>query len=366
MRRVGESTLSFGVDIGGANTKTALVEVAPEGGYRPRWTLSTPFNVRAHAADLDQELGRLLAEQRRRGEAAGAEATGVTLTAESVGIFPTLAAGVTRVLGIAAAVVGGAPAWVVDSAGELRSLAEAVLDPLAVASANWAATARLVGPCLGTGLVVDVGSTTTDVIPVRDGRPASRGRTDLERLASGELVYTGMLRSYLPAFARRLPLGDGRRVRVASELRCLAADLHVLLGHIPEQEMPHPYTGRPLAVTRAQARENLARALCSDTTQLTEADLSAAAEAAVDEQVELVAEGIREVMAAQGFSPGETRAVAIGMGRRHLALPALQRAGARVLAVDQEDGGDLDPAVAVAVLAGERLRAEERCREAAV
>ena len=37
-----------------------------------------------------------------------------------------------------------------------------------VASANWHATASLVAKLMGDGLFVDMGSTTTDLIPIRD------------------------------------------------------------------------------------------------------------------------------------------------------------------------------------------------------
>ena len=44
-----------------------------------------------------------------------------------------------------------------------------------------------------------MGSTTTDLIPVAAGQPASCGFDDAERLAHGELVYTGLVRTFLMA-----------------------------------------------------------------------------------------------------------------------------------------------------------------------
>ena len=51
-------------------------------------------------------------------------------------------------------------------------------------------------------LLIDVGSTTADVVPIVAGRVAATGRNDLERLQAGELVYTGVLRTNLAAIAR--------------------------------------------------------------------------------------------------------------------------------------------------------------------
>jgi len=67
------------------------------------------------------------------------------------------------------------------------------------AAANWLALATYAGRLAprGPAVLLDVGSTTTDVIPLQDGTPVPRGRTDPERLESKELVYTGVRRTPL-------------------------------------------------------------------------------------------------------------------------------------------------------------------------
>src|ERR1035437_10756958 len=72
-----------------------------------------------------------------------------------------------------------------------------------IASANWFASASVVGKAIGSALFMDMGSTTTDIVPVLDGAVAGRGYTDAERLTHGELVYTGLVRSFLMATADR-------------------------------------------------------------------------------------------------------------------------------------------------------------------
>ena len=39
-------------------------------------------------------------------------------------------------------------------------------------------------------LLIDIGTTSTDIIPIVDGEVAALGWTDPDRLASGELVYS--------------------------------------------------------------------------------------------------------------------------------------------------------------------------------
>lgn len=75
-----------------------------------------------------------------------------------------------------------------------------------IASANWHATAALVAKLAGEALFVDMGSTTTDLIPVSGGAVASHGYSDAERLLSGELVYTGFSRTFLFGVASSAPV----------------------------------------------------------------------------------------------------------------------------------------------------------------
>src|SRR5207302_5231982 len=100
---------------------------------------------------------------------------------------------------------------------------EARREPLAIAAANWAAAARLVARSFPNCILIDVGSTTTDIIPIAGGAPAALGRTDPERLREEELVYTGALRTPAEAIAAHVPLG-GRSTGVSAEGFALAGD----------------------------------------------------------------------------------------------------------------------------------------------
>ena len=104
-------------------------------------------------------------------------------------------------------------------------------NPLALAAANWIATAPLAAHIYPDCVLIDIGSTTTDIIPIKNGKECARGRTDLERLGTGELVYTGALRTNVATILDKVPLKN-RWVRVASELFAVSADVHLVLGNI--------------------------------------------------------------------------------------------------------------------------------------
>src|SRR5262249_2515284 len=133
----------------------------------------------------------------------------VTMTGELADTFFSRAEGVERLTALALQAL--APAPVSLYAGRAGFIAPAVASDHVedIASANWHASATLVARSLGDGLFVDMGSTTTDIVPVTGGRVAARGYTDAQRLAAGELVYTGLTRSFVMAVADRAPL-NGR------------------------------------------------------------------------------------------------------------------------------------------------------------
>jgi hypothetical protein len=212
----------------------------------------------------------------------------------------------------------------------------------------------LVGRFLREALLVDIGSTTTDVIPVIGGRVTALGRTDPERLLAGELVYTGVLRTNVAAIVRRVPLRGGE-CPVASELFAVSGDVHVLLGSLAPDDYTCPTPdGRP--PTPEFAGERLARVVCADGEMLGTGEVRAIAAAVAEAQVEEIAAALARV------SRRLARPVPVittGLGA-FLARRAAERAGMPVkdLAdVLEVEVGTVAPAVAVAwlLLDGVRL-----------
>ncbi len=129
----------------------------------------------------------------------------VTMTGELADTFSSRVEGVECLALLAARKLDGAPVSIyAGPAGYIRP-EEASAHAGLVASANWHACASFVAARRRDAIFIDMGSTTTDVVAITDGAVAARGYTDVQRLAAGELVYTGLVRSFIMACADRAP-----------------------------------------------------------------------------------------------------------------------------------------------------------------
>ncbi len=126
-----------------------------------------------------------------------------------------------------------------------------------IASANWLATGLYAAARVKGGVLVDIGSTTTDLLLLRDGEVLTRGYTDGERLAFEELVYCGVVRTPLMALAERAPFA-GEWIGLMAEHFATTADVYRLTGDLPEHADQSPAADggdkTPLASARRIAR----------------------------------------------------------------------------------------------------------------
>jgi probable H4MPT-linked C1 transfer pathway protein len=179
-----------------------------------------------------------------------------------------------------------------------------------------------------TCVAVDVGSTSTSIIPVVDGRVSAAGKTDLEKLMVGELVYTGSLRTNVAAIVGSVPLRGGT-ARVSSELFAQSGDVHLVLGNIAEGEYTTE-TADGRGRTRREALARLARVVCADLEMLSEEEIMQIAKYVRDRQVEQVVEGLSQVYSrVKSLTTAEVPVVVTGIGKEFIA-----RAAAQKIAVD--------------------------------
>jgi len=320
------------VDIGGANTKAARLQ------GRSLRTASRPFEVWRDREALAAILRTVAAE------AGDADAVAITMTAELSDAFRTKREGVAFVLAAAEEALGDRPLSVLTTSGELVSMGEARERPGDVAAANWVATALAVADAYADALLIDVGSTTADVVPISSGRVAASADNDLDRLQAGELVYTGALRTNLAAIAPRVPVRGGW-CPVASESFAISADVHLVLGHLSEDEYDCPTPdGRP--ATAPFARERIARLVCADAEQLAAGEIDAIAAFLHGEQLRQIEDAARRV--ARPLPP-TAPVVAIGAGA------FLGREVAARLGRTAADAPAPSPAAALAALLARRL-----------
>ena len=231
----------LGLDIGGANLKAATAD---------KRAVSVPFPLWKQPDKLPAALAELVAKF------PDAEELAVTMTGELCDCFETKREGVHAIIKAVRGASGGRPIRVWSTDGVFLNSEEAKANHLKVAAANWHALATLAGSYVpeGRAILVDVGSTTTDIIPILDGKPVPEGKTDYDRLFSGELVYTG---------ARRTPVCAVAPWFVAAELFATTLDVYLTLGMIPEDPNDRDTAdGRP--ATRKYARARLARMFCAD------------------------------------------------------------------------------------------------------
>ena len=315
----------IGLDIGGANTKLAFLRT--EGNaVRTLRTFTEYFPIwRRGKENLPGVLRRLSEEAVSPVRVDG---VGITMTAELSDAYQTKREGVNHILDCVEEVYGGTRIYVLDVDANLIEVEEARKEPMRVAAANWAATGWMVSQVLKNCVVVDVGSTTTSIIPIIDGRVAAAGKTDLEKLMNGELVYTGSIRTNVASIVSSIPI-RGRLARVSSELFAQSGDVHLILGNITEEE----YTvdtadGRGKTFLEAAAR--LARVVCADIEMLTEEEIVGIAEYVYERQLQQIIDGLRDVYRrVEPRSREDLPIVVTGLGRKFLAEKAARKAGFR-------------------------------------
>ncbi|MCJ7762350.1 H4MPT-linked C1 transfer pathway protein, partial [Candidatus Bathyarchaeota archaeon] len=203
----------LGLDIGGANTKAAYINT-DNGFVRQFKTAMEYFPVWKNPEKLSTVLAMLI---KVVSGSAKLNCVGVTMTAELSDAYRTKREGVNHILTHVAQTFPTTQIFVLDVNATLKSIAEAQTAPLEVAAANWAATGWLVAQLVKDCIVIDVGSTSTSIIPIISGHISAAGKTDLEKLMNGELVYTGSLRTNIATIVNSTPLRNGI-ARVSSEL----------------------------------------------------------------------------------------------------------------------------------------------------
>lgn len=263
----GKGSAWIGLDIGGANIKAA---------HSDGRALSVPFEVWKRPDDLARTI-RNVADL-----LPSASAAAVTMTAELCDCYPTKRAGVQAILD---AVVAALPEYVVAIWGvdrRFHRVEEVRNDPLIAAAGNWLALAELAARLVpaGPGILIDIGTTTTDLIPLFDGTVAARGRDDTGRLQTGELVYAGVRRTPIHALATELPF-RGVPTGLAAELFASTLDVFLMLGDIPPSAKDlSTADGRPATIEGA--RDRLARMIGADREGFRPDDARAFAEAAAN------------------------------------------------------------------------------------
>lgn len=313
----------LGIDIGGANTKIATSDGSiVELHYLPLWKDTTlPQTLKDIAKRIDPDMA------------------GVVITGELADCFEDKLHGLKFIM---QAVEDAFECEVcyIGTGGDIHKHCDELID---LAAANWAASSRLIGEEIGDCIFVDVGSTTSDIIPILNTKHVA-STTDFKRLLASELVYMGTLRTNVATLVDKVELKHGT-CRVSSELFTTTADVYLLLGDI----MPEIYTcttADGAGKSRLEAMRRLARLVCADLQEISEDDVMYIARQVKEKQISLLAGAISAVSQKHEIH----RIVAAGIGE-FMIIEAAERLGMECISAAEKWGkeiSDVFPAYAAA------------------
>jgi probable H4MPT-linked C1 transfer pathway protein len=334
----------LGLDVGGANLKVADCR---------EYSNTIRFPLWRQPDDLEEQLRQLIER------APVCDAIAVTMTGELADCFETKTDGVLHILHAVEHAACGRRVRVYCVDGAFLPGDAVRSEPLLAAASNWHALARYVGRWVEhfPAMLVDVGSTTTDIVLLTKNGPQTSSTTDTQRLLSGELVYSGIGRTSIAAITSILPYRGGL-CPVAAETFAASVDAAVLLGMSPERPSDNDTAdGRPL--TKDCCRDRLARMLCADRSEFTPADALQAARFVWEQQTAKISRGIKQVVEASNFKLASVLLSGSGELLAKAAVESLLQA-ARTRRLSAILGSELStaaPAHAVAVLASEQEHA---------
>lgn len=343
-----------GLDVGGAHLKVACVK-------NDKLTSAAQF-----VCPLWQGADKLTAAlQAAAPITTGADLYAITMTAELSDLYDNRQAGVRDIVARMEQAFGATVRFWQGRLG-FGTADEARSNYVQVGSANFLATAELASPHIGDGFLIDMGSTTTDIVPITNGQPIPQALTDETRLATGELVYTGLTRTAVMAITGKVPF-NGRWHPLMREYLATMADIRRIIGNLPDGIDQHA-TADGRGKSRDESIARLARMLGCDTADASDAEWTAVARYLSRIQLRDVSDGIALVASARAqATSGKTgksglTILTTGIGFSHVRKAAAPHAATLITLdgiIGETDVSAADinanaPAVAAALLLARR------------
>lgn len=276
----------IGIDVGGANLKV----VNDEGvhiHYCPLWEKAP--------------IAETLKPYVKQGETSAA----VVMSGELADCFENKLQGISFIAGEVQKAFSGARFYGMDAQFHEQPVPQ-------LAAANWLASADYLRERYSGAILLDLGSTTADIIPLGNFE-GLLGLTDLNRLQKGFLLYTGMLRTNIAAILQSVDL-FGVRTPVSAEYFATSADAHLVLGHITPDEYTCDTPDRQ-EKTRAASLRRLARVVCADLDEIGEEGALQIARQAHERQKTAICNAVRACAGASGAQ----EILVAGIGAPHFA-----------------------------------------------
>ncbi|MBD3353388.1 MAG: hypothetical protein GF364_18040 [Candidatus Lokiarchaeota archaeon] len=253
----------------------------------------------------------------------------VTVTAELSDAFYTKKEGIVTICDSLRKVFNESEVRFINVHGNFIKITDAIEDYLSVSASNWVSTSLVLGEREKLGILLDMGSTTLDLIPIKDGIPVTIGKNDVDRLLNYELFYTGILRPPVSTVAYNVPFRNSL-CPMSFEEFALMADVYLILGEISEEQYTcDTVDGRGKDLQNCYAR--LSRIICGDPDMITREELDQIAHDLYIKQKELVKDAITRAIdkfIRRFIVPkSRLRFNITGLGAKILLEPALKELG---------------------------------------
>lgn len=244
----------IGWDIGGAHLKAVLLDSS---GHVIR-SMQLPCPL-WKGLDFLQRAILVALQAFKIGPSSACHA--ITMTGELVDLFESRHEGVCKIAKVATDLLGEQALFYAANIGfvPLHDVAAVTEN---IASTNWHASASALALSVQDALFVDIGSTTTDIIAIKDGKVVTQDLSDAYRMQADSLVYTGVVRTPVMVLAQKLDF-EGYKINVAAEYFASMADVYRLTGELtPEYDMADSADGK--GKTALESARRLARMIGHD------------------------------------------------------------------------------------------------------
>lgn len=248
----------LGIDIGGANLKAVYI-ASEQGDAEPR-SINVSFPMWQRWETLSQSLGEISKTLSVPADARVA----VTMTGELADCFTSRKTGVEFIAEAVLLAFRKHEVAFYKTDGRWCGGESFLENWELLAASNWHATAQVAAGLLPnqSGLMIDVGSTTSDIIPIIDGEVKAVGKTDYQRLRNGELIYAGAERTPICSLLQTVQLGDDQ-IPIAREFFATIDDALIWRNLVAEDSSALT-TADQRSRSIHDAGRRLAKMVCSD------------------------------------------------------------------------------------------------------
>lgn len=325
--------LILGLDIGGANTKAALLRYK-NNLLDQSWSYIEYFPFWEKTLnEIPQMFSRIIKSLSNRSNITNLEhslsSIAVTITAELSDAFQTKHEGILTILSALEQIYPQKKLQFISNTSQFLSLREARQNHDKIAASNWVSTALFLGKSISKCILIDAGSTTIDLIPILNAKPVAKGYNDVTRMIHHELIYTGGLRATIPSITHFIPYKE-KTVRISFEKFALVSDVHRILDNISEEEYINDTAdNRGTSLEECYAR--LARMICTDLTMISKNELDKIATHIYEKQIGMIKEEIdlflMELISRHPRFSKRTPITITGLSANFLVRPCLETLG---------------------------------------